>query len=71
MSWLRELKVGDQFLDRTGRIVATVTVVDKDGMRWKWNNGTAETCFWSFTDLESAFLFTEWVQLTPLLKELL
>lgn len=73
MSWIRELKVGDQFLDGTGEYVATVEeVVEGVGLSWSWVykdrpidlNGNR-----TYVELEEDF--PPWTKLTPLIKELL
>lgn len=70
MNWIRELNVGDQFLDSTRTIVGVVLFKDEGGMKWKWR-GLAPSSYHTFKDLEKNPAVGNWTKVTPLLKELL
>lgn len=70
MSWIRELKVGDEFLDSTGTCLGKVLLVnDKELIiNWLFNGrvimGDVHVSFKRLPHLN-------WIKLTPLTKELL
>jgi hypothetical protein len=76
VNWIRELKVGDCFLDESRKFKGVVTEVTKSSFSWKWyrvDNGDefanyAEK-FYDFDDERLAN--AGWIRITPLLKALL
>jgi len=38
MTWLNQLKVGDQFYDESKNFVGTVIAISDTGFTWQWTN---------------------------------
>jgi hypothetical protein len=71
---LRELKVGDEFLDSAGKYIGTITYKRGETLNWIWRSLETGKLFMpghtasrKISELEDQ----QWKTLTPLLKELL
>ena len=72
MNWIKELKVGDQFLCGSENFIGTVTKKTRDKLYWNWYRISGE--FHTKVDITFDTLLTiqvNWKPYTPLIKELL
>lgn len=75
MSWIRELKAGDEFLSQSNTFLGVVVELSNNRLRWDWYFiKTGIHYRQDVADMDSLEKFDyhlHWTKLTPLLKELL
>ncbi len=72
MNWVRELKVGDEFLDDSGNFLGTVLATSNKEIAWKWERLPMRLFHDRHTvEYDELDVDGKWTKVTPLIKELL